>query len=285
MSNNRERRAQAMDALNKELKARDRSEKTQPLGVVFAALAVLVIICGGIWFAATRDSSGNNEQDTAAAESTAPDAATVLDGKPSQALPETVSCEYTPSGDAGSADLPNGTDVPTTGTVSIDFATNQGDIPVTLNRAAAPCAANAIEHLAKTGFYDGKTCHRLTTNGIYVLQCGSPNGDGVGGPGFSYSDEYPVGDAGITSPQVTYPRGSIALANSGPNTNGSQFFLNYKDSPLAPNYTYVGTISDEGLKVIDKVAKAGVQPGSGNGQGATDGTPIESVTINSASVK
>lgn len=113
------------------------------------------------------------------------------------------------------------------------------------------------------------------------MQCGDPTGQGSGGPGFQFANEYPTDEFGdeAASAQVVYPRGSIAMANAGAGTNGSQFFLNYKDSPLQANYTYFGQINDEGLKTLDAIAQAGTEDGSG------DGTPSEEVRIKKAVVQ
>ena len=111
------------------------------------------------------------------------------------------------------------------------------------------------------------------------MQCGDPNGTGQGGPGYQFGNEYPTnqypkGDPALGKP-VLYPRGALAMANAGPDTNGSQFFLVYKDSKLAPNYTVFGSIDEAGLQTLDKIAKAGV---AGGGE---DGKPAEEVTIKS----
>ena len=150
-----------------------------------------------------------------------------------------------------------------------------------MDRAKAPCATNAISELAKSGYYDDTACHRMTSGALNVLQCGDPTGSGSGGPGFSFADEYPTDEVDEKDAQnpVIYPRGSVAMANSGPDTNGSQFFLNYDDSELAPSYTYFATISDEGMKTMDKIAKAGVEGGQ------PDGKPAEEVKIKKATVK
>ncbi|CAB4340868.1 unannotated protein [freshwater metagenome] len=154
----------------------------------------------------------------------------------------------------------------------LDFATNCGVITVTLD-PKAPKTGAIITSLVDMKYYDGIRCHRLTTDGIFVLQCGDPKGDGTGGPGFSFADEnLPVADA---NGATVYKRGTVAMANAGANTNGSQFFLVYKDSPLPANYSVWGTITG-GLDVIDSIAKAGVR-GAG-----TDGAPAQDVVISLA---
>ena len=151
--------------------------------------------------------------------------------------------------------------------------TNCGEIKFAAD-AKAPTTAGTLAWLANQGFYNNTSCHRLTTQGIFVLQCGDPAGNGSGGPGFNFADEnLPVASADGT---YVYPRGTVAMANSGANTNGSQFFLVYQDSPLPPNYSVFGQIT-EGLDVLDNVATAGVLDGS------TDGLPSQAVVISKAS--
>jgi peptidyl-prolyl cis-trans isomerase B (cyclophilin B) len=105
-----------------------------------------------------------------------------------------------------------------------------------------------------------------------VLQCGDPTASGSGGPGYNFADE--------VYPTLTYGRGILAMANSGPNTNGSQFFIVYGDaSGLSPNFTAFGTVDEPSLKLIDKVAEAGVVPEGG----PTDGAPVTPVEIKTAS--
>jgi peptidyl-prolyl cis-trans isomerase B (cyclophilin B) len=154
---------------------------------------------------------------------------------------------------------------------------------VQLARNESPCTVNSFVNLAQQTFFDDTACHRLTTSpGLSVLQCGDPKGDGTGSPGYKFADEYPTdqykpGDPAAHQP-VIYPRGTLAMANSGPNTNGSQFFLVYKDSQLPPNYTVFGTISGDGLATLDKIGAAGVA------RGGEDGPPATTVTINSVRV-
>jgi peptidyl-prolyl cis-trans isomerase B (cyclophilin B) len=136
---------------------------------------------------------------------------------------------------------------------SATIHTSRGDITVdfTPERTQAPCTVNSFAHLATSKFYDGTRCHRLTTAGIYVLQCGDPSGTGSGGPGYTFADEH--------LPGTTYPTGTVAMANVGPDSNGSQFFLVYKTSQLGPDYTVFGHIT-AGLDVLTGVAAGGALP-------------------------
>jgi peptidyl-prolyl cis-trans isomerase B (cyclophilin B) len=167
--------------------------------------------------------------------------------------------------------VPSTTRPPRTGTVTAKLQTSQGALTFTLNRKQAPCAVESFVSLAKQHYYDSTPCHRLTTTGIYVLQCGDPTGTGSGGPGYSFNDEL--------SGKERYTRGVLAMANSGPNTNGSQFFIVYKFSPLPPSYTVFGTVTS-GLDVVDKVAAKG----SDNSNGTGDGKPKLPVTIQKVTV-
>jgi peptidyl-prolyl cis-trans isomerase B (cyclophilin B) len=195
-----------------------------------------------------------------------------------------ANCQYPPSPDpAGKpAKPPRSGKVPTDpAEVSVTMATNQGDISMQLANAKSPCTVNSFVSLAQQGFFDSTHCHRLTTSQtLAVLQCGDPKNNGTGGPGYEFANEYPTdqysgADDPALSQPVLYPRGTLAMANAGPNTNGSQFFLVYDDSELPPEYTVFGTVDDTGLAIIDKVAKAGV---IGGGE---DGTPVTTVTITS----
>ncbi|MEU6091191.1 peptidylprolyl isomerase [Streptomyces sp. NPDC047085] len=158
---------------------------------------------------------------------------------------------------------------------TMKLATTCGDIDVALKASAAPHTVNSFAFLAGKGYFDHTKCHRLTTNGIYVLQCGDPTATGTGDPGYKLKDEN-LKDESLKG--NVYPKGTVAMANSGPNTNGSQFFLVYKDSPLPPNYTPFGTIDEAGLKVLDKIAAAGENTGAG------DGAPNATVVIDKATV-
>ncbi|ALV36901.1 peptidylprolyl isomerase [Streptomyces sp. CdTB01] len=159
---------------------------------------------------------------------------------------------------------------------TMKLATTCGDIDIALKASAAPHTVNSFDFLASKGFFDHTKCHRLTTNGIYVLQCGDPTGSGSGGPGYTIPDEN-LKDKSLKG--GVYPAGTIAMANTGQkHTGGSQFFLVYQDSQLPPSYTPFGTVSASGMKVLKKIAAAGESTGQG------DGAPNATVVINKATV-
>ena len=150
--------------------------------------------------------------------------------------------------------------------------TNLGTIVIAMD-PAAPITDASMASLASDGYFNGTSCHRLTTEGIYVLQCGDPTGTGRGGPGYQIPDE----NLPQTEPN-NYPAGTVAMANAGPNTNGSQFFIVYADTSLPPAYTVWGEVT-EGLDIVEQVAAAGVQGGG------VDGTPAQPLTIETAAVQ
>ncbi|MDQ1111772.1 peptidyl-prolyl cis-trans isomerase B (cyclophilin B) [Microbacterium testaceum] len=184
--------------------------------------------------------------------------------------PTTAGCAYTASGQAAAPATAPPSDARPAASVSAVLQTSAGDIPMTLTGERTPCTVESFVSLAQQNYFTDTTCHRLTTSGIYVLQCGDPTGTGMGGPGYRFGDELDGTE--------TYPAGTVAMANAGPNTNGSQFFLVYKDSPLPAKYTVFGTLSPEGLAVVSKIAQAGVSGGGADGAPAT-AVKISGVTI------
>lgn len=134
-------------------------------------------------------------------------------------------------------------------TSSITLATNFGDITFqTFNTAAPKTVANFIK-LAREGFYNGLAFHRVIDG--FMIQGGDPKGDGTGGPGYTFEDEI---NASSPLYQEGYKKGIVAMANRGPNTNGSQFFIMLKDTPLPPQYTIFGNVI-EGQAVVDAIGK------------------------------
>ena len=152
------------------------------------------------------------------------------------------------------------------------FVTNCGNIVVTTVGAKAPITLTQLSTLARGGYFNNSLCHRLTTQGLYVLQCGDPTATGGGGPNFTYRDEN-LPTEGLNN----YPAGTVAMANSGPGTNGSQFFLVFADTTLGANYTIWGTIT-QGLDIVKAIAKAGVKGGG------ADGTPNQPISIKRVTV-
>jgi peptidyl-prolyl cis-trans isomerase B (cyclophilin B) len=244
---------------------------------VISSAAVVVVVLVGIVLLSTV---GRGDQPADPAAAAAPSSAAA---EPAAAAPGT--CAYPTDGNAAKQNTPPPTDaVSSDGTVAVAMTTSQGPIGLTLNRAEASCTVNSFVSLAGQGYFDGTTCHRLTTGeGLKVLQCGDPTGTGTGGPGYTIPDEKPTTLAPSPAGQgaVTYPRGTVAMAKTAqPNSGGSQFFLVYGDSTLPPDYTVFGTIDDAGLATIDEVAKAGSDDSNGSGDGKpTTPTEIQKVTV------
>ncbi|MDX1890865.1 peptidylprolyl isomerase [Mycolicibacterium sp. 050158] len=199
--------------------------------------------------------------------------------KPSAALGS--NCQYPATTESASKPVrpPRTGRVPLTpATVDATVTTNLGAVGLRLDNGRSPCTVNNFVSLAQQGFYDESPCHRLTTSpSLHVLQCGDPTGSGTGGPGYRFPNEYPtdqyrLADPGLKAP-VVYPRGTLAMANTGQGTNGSQFFVVYQDSEMPPTYTVFGTVDATGLRVVDAIAAGGVKDGS------EDGRPATAVTI------
>lgn len=165
------------------------------------------------------------------------------------------------------------------GTVKVTMSTSIGSLDLTLDADRAPCTVNSFLSLAKQGYFDNTSCHRLTTAaaGISVLQCGDPTGTGSGTPGYSFNDE-------LTGHEH-YGAGVLAMANAGPNTNGSQFFVVYADSSSLdhannepPAYTIFGSISPSSLTKVATAAAAGTTTGQ------PDGAPKIPVNISKVTI-
>lgn len=260
-------------------KARKRQAKARRI-TAFSVVGALVV-GGGVWLTIGLTSSSSPttpvaaSSPTAAASGSAPSAsstssATAASGgyvKSSAPASKNVGI---PTFDAAAAAKP----------YTATIKTNLGDIVFQALTTKAPYTTFSFEYLANKDYYNNTPCHRLTTAGIFVLQCGDPTGTGTGGPGYTFPDEnlgY-LGTAGASG-SVTYPAGTIAMANTGPNSNGSQFFLVYKDSPLPPSYTPWGKITS-GMDVLQGIAAKG----SNNKNGSGDGNPNETVTIESVAI-
>ncbi len=222
---------------------------------IVGALAVIAVIV--VVLVATND-----DKSTPAAKSATPTATTSPAPRTSASSTTKVAaypCTWKKTGTAAKeVSVPPTTTPSRKGTVAVTVGTTQGPMTFTLNRANAPCAVESFLSLAQQKYFDKTPCHRLTSSAtLHVLQCGDPTGTGSGGPGYSFADE-------LTSKEK-YTRGTIAMALSGPNTGGSQFFIVYGATQLAPSYPVFGTVT-KGLSVVDKVAAKGSNP-------ASDGKP------------
>jgi peptidyl-prolyl cis-trans isomerase B (cyclophilin B) len=286
---NEQRREAAKRKLDRQLARRAERAKRRRVFAVAGSAGAVVLVIGLVVLITVLGREDDGNVDTAAVPSAppVPSENSAASQSPEleipteraeppvrpQPLPPSVDCQYPvgPQAPVKPVNPPPAGATPTTGTVGLSLQTSAGTIPLTLDRSLAPCAVQSFLSLTEQGYFNDTPCHRLTTGqGLQVLQCGDPSGTGTGGPGYSFADE--------TYPELTYGRGYLAMANSGPNTNGSQFFLVYGDAQLPPDYTVFGTVSDEGLRVIDQVARAGTQ-GS-----APDGPPAPPVTITTATI-
>ncbi|MGW0249644.1 peptidylprolyl isomerase [Nocardia goodfellowii] len=190
------------------------------------------------------------------------------------AMPEAAAAVPDCTPDTGQ---PNGKQWPAEPGMTIDPGANYtatlntscGAVTIALDAAKAPRTVNSFVFLANEAYFDHTRCHRLTTQGIFVLQCGDPTATGTGGPGYQIPDENLAG--------ATYAAGTVAMANAGPNTNGSQFFLVTQDSQLPPNYTPFGKIT-AGMEKLTAVANGGTKDGTGDGAPAAD-MVIDSVAV------
>jgi peptidyl-prolyl cis-trans isomerase B (cyclophilin B) len=189
-----------------------------------------------------------------------------------------VSCSYQSDGSSSDVKLPP-TTASETGKVPVTIASSVGDLTLTLDADNAPCTVNSFVSLAKRGFYDGVYCHRIGDPATFpMLQCGDPTAKdpadlasaGAGGPGYRFADE-------LTGKE-TYGAGTLAMANAGPDTNGSQFFMVFGDIGLDPAYTVFGTISPETVKTLQKVAAGGNNGSNPDGTGAPN-TPVSFTSI------
>jgi peptidyl-prolyl cis-trans isomerase B (cyclophilin B) len=275
---------------------RERQRKTRKrAGIGLAVLCVLGLIAGVTTILVSGGGTATAAKKPAAKVSAtaSPTASATASASPAAVTEPAQHCSYT-SSSAGSvvkSSLPTASpDYKAAYTASIN--TNLGPITIDLANSKATCTVNSFAHLASDNFWNNTQCHRLsTTDGLYMLQCGDPTAKasqtlscssatlGSGGPGYEFASEN-LPTAG-SSGSATYKAGTVAMANSGGATNGSQFFLVFKNTTLGPDYTPFGTITS-GLDILQNVAKAGT---SCTFAGAGGGVPKDKVIIDSVSIK
>jgi peptidyl-prolyl cis-trans isomerase B (cyclophilin B) len=226
------------------------------IAAVSVAAAALLAGCGS-------SSSGGQDNPIVARNSESPTASAAAAGP----------CQTAPAGKPSTKQFKAEPKVTVSAaTYTATVVTNCGTIVAALDAKKAPHTVNSFKFLADQHFFDNSPCHRLTTQGIFVLQCGDPTGTGTGGPGYTIPDENLSG--------ATYPAGTLAMANTGaPHTGGSQFFFCYDDTQLPASYTPFGTVT-KGLDVLKAIAKNGEDDSNGPG----DGKPTKPVVIETFTV-
>jgi peptidyl-prolyl cis-trans isomerase B (cyclophilin B) len=280
----KQRRQTARRRLERQLERRAaQARRRRARAQIIAAVVAVLVVAGGVWLVVAK--TGNKSTPAAAQPSASatpsagPSAVPVPEvtfAKKKHAIAKTSGpCKYAETAQtqanthAKDVGLPPDPKPSPTASHTMTLSTSQGTIAIKLDGAKAPCTVQSFVYLLGKKFFDNTYCHRVTTGAtLSVLQCGDPSGTGSGGPTYQVKDENLKG--------AKYTRGTVAMANGGPNTNGSQFFLVDKDSTLGPNYTPIGTITT-GLDVLDKIIKGG----SDNSNGDGDGHPVLGVKITS----
>jgi peptidyl-prolyl cis-trans isomerase B (cyclophilin B) len=234
-----------------------------------AGVAVLVLVVGVVVLV---NVAGDDDSGTPAGDASAGPVSCVWNEVPQAERSKTTK-------DVG---IPTTTTPASTGTKTMTVDTNFGKVNINMDLTKSPCAAESFSFLASKKFFDGTKCHRMFPG---MLQCGDPAAkgkgyretDGQGGPSYRYANEYlPANE------RPAYPAGVVALANSGPDSNGSQFFFIYQDVELQPDYTIIGKVDQAGLDVIKKATEKGhdgafdPQPGGGH--------PKNDININALTV-
>ena len=291
------RRARERYERQREIQLARRRKLRKRFGIGLAVVCVLGLIGGLTAVFATGGTTAAAKKPKASASPSASASASATASAAAVAEPATH-CAYTTSGVAPAAKKvsapPTAPNYKAAYTAAIH--TNVGTIDINLLNSKATCTVNSFAHLASAGYFNNSQCHRVVNSGgLYVLQCGDPtakattkltcstaaNAPGTGGPGYEFeSENLPTGASSAST--VTYKAGTVAMANSGSSdTNGSQFFLVFKNSTLQPDYTPFGTITS-GLDILQKVANAGT---SCTYSGAGGGAPKEKVVINSVTIK
>jgi peptidyl-prolyl cis-trans isomerase B (cyclophilin B) len=249
--------------------------------MALTAVAVLLIAAGGgFLYLYASNSPAAQVASELTRSSAAPSRAPIprvtgpLAGPSHPARPSGATSTYSPA-DPGTGDTRVVDPPPSTaavgGHVTVNIKTALGVLTLQLLADRAPCTVNSFVHLAQQDYYTDTECHRLTTDGLFVLQCGDPSGTGTGTPGYQFGDE------NLPTVSPPYPRGTVAMANAGPGTNGGQFFLVYKNSDIPPDYPVFGTVVS-GMDLLDRIAAGGTD------NGTVDGHPKLAVHIDEVTV-
>ena len=207
-------------------------------------LAIVLFVGGGFWYLRNDNSFQSSSTEASSTSTTESDQLPVSDQEKTMQPPKM--------------------EIDENKSYTAVMETEAGTITISLNAKQTPITVNNFVTLAKKGFYNGTPFHRTIVG--FMIQGGDPTGTGRGGPGYQFEDEPFEGE---------YTRGTLAMANAGPDTNGSQFFIMHKDYALPPDYTIFGQVT-EGLETVDKIVEAPTQPG---GEGSTPVAPIKIMSI------
>ena len=270
-SNKRERELARQKYERQQARRAERDAARHRRNQIIAVAAGLAVVAAGLaafWFTtrsgADQVASPSPSASVSASASASPSASSSGDAV------KACTTAPTPTVKTQTWAAPGGEPLPTDKPTFLKLETNCGTIVISMDTQAAPKTTQSMAFLTAQGYYTDSDCFRLTTSGIFVLQCGSPTNDGQGSPGFTIPDEnLPAAGAG------NYPAGTVAMANAGAGTSSSQFFIVYQDTTLGPDYSIWGKVVS-GLDVVKKVAQAGVQGGG------ADGKPVQPIVITKA---
>lgn len=292
MTSSKRRREMARAKAERQAARRaDAAQRRSTRNRILAVVAVVVVV-GGVLAWALLNRSSESTDVAAPAETAIPSESAAPDASPSPEPDTSTDPSASPEPSPTSTGQPDLECAPAPATrpddltwpkapedkvkpdtaYTMTLATNCGDIVIDTLPAEAPATVASMAFLTEEGYFDLTACHRLTTEGIFVLQCGDPAGNGTGGPGYSIPDENLPAEG-----EANYPAGTVAMANAGPGTGGSQFFIVYEDTTLPSGYTIWGTVT-KGLDVVKGIAAAGVEGGG------TDGPPAQRVVIEKATL-
>ena len=271
----RQRKLAREHMLRQQQRRAEQARRTRQITMISVVCLVVVGLgVGGFFLLRQPGTTSNAAASASASASPSPTAATPTpSATPALAKEPAKTCSYPTSGTPARNVGKPPTKPDWRASYQATIHTNRGDVVINLLNSKATCTVNSFVYLADKKYFGNTHCHRLTTvSPLYVLQCGDPAGTGSGGPGYKFNDENLAG--------AKYTAGTVAMANGGADTNGSQFFLVYRNSTLSPNYTPFGTVV-KGLGIIQNVARAG----SNNANGTGDGSPKEKVVIESVTIK
>lgn len=249
------------------------------LGVIVATIVIIANLNRG---SSTTTTTGTAVETSSTAavtttseattSTTAADAASSLGEQYAtfRAQPTACGAEAPPPAQPMSFDAPEDEKIPSDATVTATIATSCGDVVLLLDQNQSPQTVNSFVFLARQGYFNGTAFHRIVPG--FVIQGGDPTASGVGGPGYTVPDEFPADG-------FTYSRGIVAMANAGPRSTGSQFFITLADTGLQPTFAPLGVVSD-GFETLDEIAKVPVGPGP---SGETS-LPLETVYIDSVTI-